>query len=99
MITLDQANPSIELVPGYFIKASSEGYVILILGAKFGSAAAAFRHPSLLGSVATVHEYKRSTPTGAKFWTRKAGINHYLAFRKESIELIPVDGCSFPALK
>jgi len=56
---------------------------------------ATFKHPNIAASEKKVFEFKHSRNNGSKFWTQKAGINHYFIIPKNQIRVFKYEGYSY----
>ena len=54
-----------------------------------------FKHPNIAASEKKVFEFKHSRNNGSKFWTQKAGINHYFIIPKNQIRVFKYEGYSY----
>jgi hypothetical protein len=89
----------VDVVDNYNIAVEPSEYQIIRIGFDSHKAAANFKHPNILATVKTVHEFKHDHPIRGKFWTAKAGVDHYIAVNKEFIEVVMEKGYSYvPAI-
>jgi hypothetical protein len=56
---------------------------------------ATFKHPNIAASEKKVFEFKHSRNNGTKFYTQKAGINHYFIIPKNQIRVFKYEGYSY----
>ena len=96
MITLDQSN---HFVVPYkeercIITFPKEDYLILHVSVPVSVAGSRFEHENILIKSSTVNEYKHDHRVRGKYWTAKAAIKMYFAFRKKDI-ILDQDKCGF----
>jgi hypothetical protein len=65
------------------------------MGFTAGKSGANFTHPNIAATSKEVHEFKHYRNNGSKFWTSRAGINHYLVIPRNQIKLLPEKGYSY----
>lgn len=80
----------------YHVTFNGAPYLMLVMGASYGTALSKLEHPRLLARVCRVHEYKHYRQNGSKFWTAKPGIDLYCIVRKEDVTVVPEWGASYP---
>lgn len=54
-----------------------------------------FKHPNIAATEKKVFEFKHSRKSGSKFYTQKAGINHYFIIPKNKIRVFKYEGYSY----
>lgn len=87
-VTIDEKDRyNIEIQPGK--------YLVIKAGFTTGKPGAKFSHPNITASGRTIHEFKHYRRGGSKFWTRRAGVDHYLVVPRNQIKLIPEKGYSY----
>lgn len=96
MITLDKSS---QFVVPYkdqrcLITFPKEDYLILNVSVPVNYAGSRFEHENILIKSSHVAEYKHYRANGSKYWTAKAAIKMYFAFRKKDI-ILEQDQCGF----
>ena len=79
----------------YQVDITSSDYLVVCMGFTFDKAAANFNHPNMVSSRKVVHEFKHYWQNGRKFWTAKAGVDHYMVIPKTAITMLPEKGYSY----
>jgi len=89
MRTLDQANHFVvkHKDENCIITFPKEDYLILHVSVPVAVSGSKFEHPNILIKSSTINEYKHHHRTRGKFWTAKAAVKMYFAFRKKDIIL------------
>ncbi len=77
----------IEIEPGDFLMVKA--------GATADKATAHFKHPNVAVTARTIHEFKHYRRNGSKFWTARAGVDHYFVIPRTAIKMLPKKGYSF----
>lgn len=73
--------------------------LVLVLGAKGGSALTRFEHPNVLARVPVTHHFKHYGAGGSKCWTEADGVDLYLAIPKQAVSLVGDPGYSYPKMR
>ena len=79
----------------YAVQIDEGPYQLIVMGFASNKPAAKFEHPNILGTAKKVHEFKHYRKDGGKFWTSKAGVNHYLVIPRDKITMLPEKGYSY----
>ena len=79
----------------YQIEIDSGDFLLIEIGASVKKAGSRFTHPNIVQSVKRLYEFKHYRNNGSKFWTRQAGISHYVIIPKNLIYILPEKGYSY----
>jgi len=79
----------------YHINIEEGTHQLIVMGFESHKAGAKFTHPNIIGSAKKIHEFKHYRKHGSKFWTAKAGVDHYLAIPRNKIYILPEKGYSY----
>ena len=83
------------ITDSYLVEIPAEPYLLVSMGACYGTPMAKFKHPNILAKVDRVFEFKHSRNNGSKFWTACAGVDFFFAIPKHRIHLIEEQGYSY----
>lgn len=79
----------------YRVEIEPGDYLVVSVGFGANKAAAKFSHPNIAATEKVIHEFKHYRRGGGKFWTSRAGVDHYLVIPKSAIKLLPEKGYSY----
>jgi hypothetical protein len=79
----------------YNIDIEAGEYLVISMGFTSNKPGAKFNHPNIALTKKTIHEFKHYRQGGSKFWTSRAGIDHYLIIPRNQIKIIPEKGYSY----
>lgn len=79
----------------YQIEIQNGDYLLIEIPVSVRKAGSRFTHPNIIQSVKRLYEFKHYRHNGSKFWTRQAGISHYVIIPKNLIYLLPEKGYSY----
>lgn len=79
----------------YIVELPKEDYIVVQVGAIYGTNAAKFEHPNILAKIDETLEFKHYRNSGSKFWTSHAGTNFLFAIPKSRIHLALIEGFSY----
>lgn len=79
----------------YDIAIEDGEFLVVNMGFSANKAGARFTHPNIAATSKSVHEFKHYRNNGSKFWTSRAGINHYFVIPRNKITLLPEKGYSY----
>jgi len=79
----------------YEVEIEPGEYLVVCVGFTAGKPGAKFTHPNIAATEKEVHEYKHYRSSGSKFWTARAGVNHYLVIPRTAVTLMPEKGMSY----
>ena len=79
----------------YQVNIDPSKYQIIVVGFGANKAGAKFSHPNIMKSVKHIHEFKHYRKGGSKFWTSRAGVDHYLVIPRSEILMLPEKGYSY----
>lgn len=68
---------------------------IVVMGFLANKPASNYKHPNISATVKRIHEFKHYRKHGSKFWTSRAGVDHYLVVPRNKITLLPEKGYSY----
>jgi hypothetical protein len=92
---MSEAGNLFQVEEGYQVEICDGDYLVVRMGATYGSAAAGFKHNNVVAAKCCVHEFKHYRQGGSKFWTARAGVDFFFVIPKNKIELIPEKGYSY----
>ena len=79
----------------YKVEIDAGDFLVVSVGFGANKAAAKFSHPNIAATEKVIHEFKHYRKGGSKFWTSRAGVDHYLVIPKSAIKLLPEKGYSY----
>jgi len=79
----------------YNIEIEAGDYLVVCMGFTAGKGGAKFTHPNIAATNKEIHEFKHYRNNGSKFWSSRAGVNHYLVIPRNQITLLPEKGYSY----
>jgi hypothetical protein len=79
----------------YQVEIEPGDYLVIRAGATAGKASARFSHPNVAASGKVIHEFKHYRSGGSKFWSARAGVDHYFVVPRTAVKLLPVKGYSY----
>lgn len=82
---MSEAGNLFQVEEGYQVEICDGDYLVVRMGADYGSAAAEFKHNNVVARKCVVHEFK----------TARAGVDFFFVIPKSKIELIPEKGYSY----
>ena len=79
----------------YQVEIDPGDFLVVRAGATTDHAGAKFTHPNIAASVRTIHEFKHYRKNGSKFWTARAGVDHYFVIPRNEVKMLPEKGYSY----
>ncbi len=79
----------------YTIEIPDTDYLIIEVGAMIGKGAFNLKHLNISTSIKRIYEFKHYRHGGGKFWTKAAGISHYIIVPTNKIYILPEEGHSY----
>jgi len=92
---LSDCSNSLVIDNDYSINIEPSENQIIIMGFDANKSASKFKHPNISATVKRIHEFKHYRKNGGKFWTSRAGVDHYLVIPRNQITILSEKGYSY----